>query len=121
MDKAKVEELKKLLLVEKQRILNHMESYDKDLVVSSEDLSEEGDLANSLIYQNISVEMKSRDHAKLRAITEALIKIENNEFGHCEECGDEISFKRLSHNPAAKLCIIHAEEKEKELKYSKSA
>ncbi|MGB0688977.1 MAG: TraR/DksA family transcriptional regulator [Paracoccaceae bacterium] len=40
-------------------------------------------------------------HALLRA----LARIEEGEFGYCEDCGDLISQARLELNPALQLCI----------------
>ena len=44
----------------------------------------------------------------------ALEKISDGSYGHCEDCEEEISFKRLENQPWAELCITHAEEKERE-------
>lgn len=41
----------------------------------------------------------------LEDIERALEKIENGEYGYCEECGKSIPAKRLKAIPWAKLCI----------------
>lgn len=49
---------------------------------------------------------------KLRAVERAIDQIDNGEFGYCEECGDEIGFKRLEAIPGVILCISCAEKAE---------
>lgn len=115
MDKKKVEHFKELLLKHRQQILNvGLLNKSEDLHVSEEDLSDETDLASSLIQQQLSCTIRDREFAKLRRIDMALEKISDGSYGHCEDCEEEISFKRLENQPWAELCITHAEEKERE-------
>jgi DnaK suppressor protein len=115
VDKKKVEHFKELLLKQRQQILNvGLLNKSDDLHVSEEDLSDETDLASSLIQQQLSCTIRDREFAKLRRIDMALEKISDGSYGHCEDCEEEISFKRLENQPWAELCITHAEEKERE-------
>lgn len=115
MKKSKLEELKNLLLQHKTVILNSgiLKSTD-DLHVSSDDLADEADLAASVINQQVTFSMRTREIAKLRLIEEALDRIENGTYGQCEECDEPIGEKRLKNQPWATLCITHAEELERE-------
>lgn len=45
---------------------------------------------------------RSMERAQLQA---ALARIDDGEFGYCEDCGDEIATGRLKLNPAATKCI----------------
>lgn len=115
MEKAKIEKYKKVLLTLKTQILSGgVLKIASDLHTSPEDLSEEGDLANNVIHQEISFNIKNRELKKLREIEEALDRIESNCFGECDDCGEEISEKRLNTQPWTTLCIHHAEERERE-------
>lgn len=115
MDKKKTEHFKELLLKHRQQILNvGLLNKSEDLHVSEEDLSDETDLASSLIQQQLNCTIRDREYAKLRRIDAALEKIAEGTFGHCEECDEEIGMKRLENQPWAELCITHAEEKERE-------
>jgi DnaK suppressor protein len=40
-----------------------------------------------------------------QALLQALLRIEEGEFGYCSDCGDLISYARLELNPALQLCI----------------
>lgn len=114
MDKNKLQEFKALLLQEKSKILNTgMLRKAEDLHVSSDDLSDEADLANTVINQQVTFSMRSRELEKLRAIEDALYRIEDGTYGQCEDCGEPIGEKRLRFQPWTSLCIEHAEEQEK--------
>lgn len=115
MDKAKIEKFKNLLLEAKFKIMNGgILRSAEDLTVSSDDLSDEADLATSVINQQVTFSMRQRELVKLKAIDEALFRIEQSCYGHCEECDDAIGEKRLENQPWTNLCITHAEELERE-------
>jgi DnaK suppressor protein len=115
VDKKKIGHFKELLLKHRQQILNvGLINKSEDLHVPQEDLSDETDLASSLIQQQLNCTIRDREYAKLRKIDAALDRIEEGTYGHCEDCDEEIGMKRLENQPWAELCITHAEERERE-------
>lgn len=115
MDKAKMEKFKALLLHAKVKIMNGgILRSTEDLQVSSDDLSDEADLATSVINQQVTFNMRQRELVKLKAIDEALYRVEQGAYGHCDECEESIGEKRLENQPWTTLCITHAEEQERE-------
>jgi DnaK suppressor protein len=115
MDKKKLDLFKAVLLKHRQQILNGgLLNNSEDLHISEEDLSDETDLATSMISQQISCSIRDRELFKLRRIDMALERVGDGTYGHCEECGEEIGQKRLENQPWSELCIVHAEEKERE-------
>ncbi len=115
MDKKKLEHFQQLLLKQRQQILNvGLLNKSEDLHVSEEDLSDETDLATSLIQQQINCTIRDREFAKLRKIDAALDRVAEGTYGHCQECEEEIGHKRLENQPWTDLCIQHAEERERE-------
>lgn len=54
-----------------------------------------------------------RERQKIKAIDEALEKIEDNEYGICEECGEKINKDRLKILPFARYCVSCQSEIEK--------
>ena len=114
MEKLKVDKYKKLLFEAKAKIINGGTfCSDKDLSVSSDDLSDDADLASSVINQSVTFNMRQRELNKLNAIEEALYRIEQGTFGICEECDESIGDSRLKNQPWTKLCITDAEELER--------
>ena len=115
MEKKKIEHYKQLLLKHRQQILNvGLLNKSDDLHVSEEDLSDETDLATSLVQQQLNCTIRDREFVKLRKIDAALDRISEGSYGHCEDCEEEIAVKRLENQPWADLCIQHAEERERE-------
>jgi len=115
VERKKIEHYKDLLLKQRQQIMNvGLLNKSEDLHVSEEDLSDETDLATSLIQQQITCTIRDREYAKLRRIDAALDRVSEGNFGHCEECEEEIGQKRLENQPWTELCIQHAEERERE-------
>lgn len=123
MKKSDLEKYKQLLLKMKAKILNGgLLRSQEDLTIATEDLPDEGDVANSVINQEISFSMRQRELTKLRNIEEALHRIDNGTFGLCEECDEPIKAKRLENQPWTTLCIAHAEDREREVnKFTKVA
>ena len=114
MEKAKKDKFKTLLLQAKIKIINGgILRSNEDLTVSSDDLSDEADLATSVINQQVTFNMRQRELKKLNAIEEALYRMEQGTYGQCEDCDEAISEKRLENQPWTTLCITHAEEKER--------
>jgi DnaK suppressor protein len=46
-----------------------------------------------------------RRRIEIAQINAAFKRMEENEFGYCVECGDEIAPKRLELNPAIARCV----------------
>ena len=58
----------------------------------------------------IFLNRNSIDVALLREVQEALERVEDSSFGHCMECDEPISIKRLEAVPWARYCISCQEE-----------
>jgi DnaK suppressor protein len=54
-----------------------------------------------------SLELRTRDRYRklIRKIDKALNRIEEGEYGYCEETGEEIGLERLEARPIATLCL----------------
>lgn len=59
--------------------------------------------------QAMSQATNRRRTETLRGIEAALRRIERDEYGECDECGEFIDVKRLEVDPTARLCIGCAE------------
>ncbi len=64
---------------------------------------------DSLTNQGILLSGISKSKARLTALQRTLQDIDDPEFGHCLECGEEINIKRLIALPESKLCISCAQ------------
>ncbi|MEN9722354.1 MAG: putative DnaK suppressor protein [Pseudomonadota bacterium] len=113
MDATQLAEFKMLLLREKQNILNlSKNSRRNDLIISSDDLADEVDLATSEIQQHLIFQMRDRERQMLHQIDSALQRIDNGSYGICEETDEPIELERLKLMPWTRLSAAGAEIRE---------
>jgi DnaK suppressor protein len=55
--------------------------------------------------RNFTLRIRDRERKLIAKIKNALDRLENGVFGVCEECGEDISDKRLRARPVTTLCI----------------
>jgi len=113
MDAKTTTKFRKVLLEEKQRILNNSKNALKnEIVVSQDDLPDETDLAASEINQNLVFKLRDRERLLLQKIDDALVRMEEGTFGTCLDCEESIEPKRLEARPVSTLCIACKEREE---------
>ncbi len=83
--------------------------------MSQEDDAFPDPVDRAMSESNRTIELRKRDRERklIQKILKAIQKVEDNTYGTCEECGDEISEERLTVRPEATLCIRCKEEQEK--------
>ncbi|MBE1284715.1 MAG: TraR/DksA family transcriptional regulator [Rhodobacteraceae bacterium] len=60
---------------------------------------------DALQNQAMAQAQQTRREIEQRQLHAALHRISTEEFGYCDDCGEEIAVKRLELNPTATLCI----------------
>lgn len=114
MDAKTLGKYRKLLIEEKQRILNNSKNALKnELALSPDDLPDETDLAASEINQNLVFKLRDRERQLLSKIDEALGRIDDGSFGSCADCEEPIEPRRLEARPVSTLCIACKEKQER--------
>jgi DnaK suppressor protein len=106
--------LKQKLINDQERILGNFE--EKKMLGDQPNYTEtkdEVDSANEDILLSTSLRFSNRENFYLKKIKKALHKIECGEYGVCEECGENISFARLTARPTSEMCINCKEESER--------
>lgn len=68
--------------------------------------------ASMELDRGLTLRMSEREWNLIRKIEDALERVEKGTFGICEECGEEISEKRLMARPVTTLCIECKREQE---------
>jgi DnaK suppressor protein len=108
--KGRQERLKKMLLEKnrefearlKQELARRMK---EGPVLFASTIRDEGDLGYFGFEQEISRRQLISCAEKLRRITAALERLNDSSYGICEECGAQISEKRLQAMPFAAYCL----------------
>ncbi len=101
------DKFRKLLQQQRQEILQVLESGKNAAGTVKLDQTSVGRLSriDALQSQAMLQEATRRREQSLRDISTALIKIESEDYGFCEDCGEEIAEKRLLIYPTVYLCI----------------
>ena len=114
LKKADLKRFKDMLDEKRTQIIQNAQStLAEDMALDANDLPDEMDLASSEYLQSFTFRLRGREKAFLEKIDRALKKIADNNFGACEECGEEISIKRLEARPETSLCIKCKEDQER--------
>jgi DnaK suppressor protein len=114
MNKAQLKKFKNLLEAKRIELVKKAkQTLDEDMTLDVNDLPDEMDLASSEYLQSFTFRLRGREKSFLDKINKALAKIEEGNFGVCEECGEEVSLKRLEARPETTLCIRCKEDQER--------
>lgn len=113
-DAPDLDHFRRLLEKRRDELLNVSATGDDSAKAVELDQQRVGRLSrmDALQSQAMSLETKRRRELELKRIATALQRIEEGEFGCCEECGEAIAGARLEIDPSARLCIRCASEAE---------
>src|ERR1700740_1226543 len=114
LKKSDLKRFKDMLDEKRNQIIQNAQStLAEDMTLDANDLPDEMDLASSEYLQSFTFRLRGREKSFLDKIEKALKKIDEGSFGVCEECGEEISVKRLEARPETTLCIRCKEDQER--------
>lgn len=114
MDKRRLEYFKKLLLDEKNKILETINKMNENEPnTSMQDYFDElsmydnhpADIGTETFMMGQMINLKNNEENLLMQIEDSLNRIENGMYGICEKCGRKIKEERLEIIPYAKFCI----------------
>lgn len=106
--KQKWKEIKDILLQMKEDTLREISKSLKngaETALISEPSGDIYDQASSERDRELGLLLGDREREKVHAIDEALLRIEENEYGICEECEEEIPLGRLKAMPFTRHCV----------------
>jgi DnaK suppressor protein len=115
---AQLEKLKQKLL-DRQRVLisEIRQKREQAAMEGSEDVlggvGDAGDESVLRMTTDLDLQEAGRDVQELNAIDSALRRMDDESYGVCEDCGQEIGFPRLDAQPTATRCIADQEKFEK--------
>jgi len=113
MSKSKNNEVKENLLAERELLIEKLKG--NDLSVDDAETPDPVDLAVRNYSKNVMLAVSENESKQLVLIDEALVRIEDDKYGICQNCEDEINPKRLAAIPWARYCLSCQELLEKGL------
>ena len=114
MNEKELIEFKDRLLQYRQSLLETSEANESAADTVELDQTRQGRLSrmDALQGQAMSIAALNRRNKELKKVDQALERIQDNDFGYCEMCDEEIGAKRLEINPTVTHCIHCAEKLE---------
>ena len=103
MSKLAIKYLKKRLLAERDLLIDKLK--DNDLSVDDSETPDPVDLAVRNYSKNVMLAVSENESRQLTLIDEALLRIEDDEYGECQNCENQINPKRLAAIPWARYCL----------------
>lgn len=99
--------MKEALLAEKKELIFKA---NNDYEIDSDGDETDEVQANAILA--LTKQLSTRNFLNIKKIEAALDRINNNTYGFCEDCEEDIPEKRLSLNPCFETCVICAEKRE---------
>lgn len=103
MSELNLKEIKEKLLAEREVLINKLKS--NDLSIDDSETPDPVDLAVRNYSKNVMLAVSENESRQLLLIDEALLRIEDEEYGSCQNCEKEINPKRLAAIPWARYCL----------------
>lgn len=114
MKKSELKRFRTILEEKRDAVVRRArETIDQDMTLDASELPDEMDLASSEYMQSFTFRLRGRERHFLQKIEKALKKLDEGEFGICEDCEEPISIKRLEARPETELCIRCKEDQER--------
>lgn len=103
MSELNLDEIKDRLIAERENLLNKLK--ENDLSIDDAETPDPVDLAVRNYSKNVMLAVSENDSRQIILINEALERIEDDEYGSCQNCEKEINPKRLDAIPWARYCL----------------
>ncbi len=114
MDRSKTsdqfqERHRQMIVKKREEVLKELNRELKQKVNQSSEIksllgSDLGDLSTLSVNSDLSASLVTRYSNMLKQLDQALGRIEEGTYGHCEECGEKIDGRRLEIVPSTLYC-----------------
>jgi len=103
MTKLNTKDIKQKLLNEREVLIQKLKG--NDLSVDDSETPDPVDLAVRNYSKNVALAVSENESRQLTQIDEALTRLDDDEYGSCQNCEKPINPKRLAAIPWARFCL----------------
>jgi len=96
-------EIKEKLQAERELLIQKLNG--NDLSIDDSETPDPVDLAVRNYSKNVMLAFSENESRQLALIDEAILRVEEKEYGDCQNCGNPVNPKRLSAIPWARYCL----------------
>jgi DnaK suppressor protein len=105
MKKKDIEYFKDFLTKRLDELLSHADDTVSGMTAPKENFPDPTDRASLEADRNFMLRIRDRENKLIKKIKKGLDRIENETFGICEKCGENIAPERLKARPVTTQCI----------------
>lgn len=103
MNKSNLKDIKEKLLLERELLIQKLKG--NDLSIDDSETPDPVDLAVKNYSKNVMLAVSENESRQLTLIDQAVLRIDDDEYGLCQNCEKEINPKRLAAIPWARYCL----------------
>lgn len=103
MNKTEKKKIREKLLAERDQLYAKLKG--NDLSVDDAETPDPVDLAVRNYSKNVMLAVSENESRQLVLINEAIMRLDDDEYGDCQNCEKEINPKRLAAVPWARYCL----------------
>ena len=96
---------RKKLETDAETLLSEADKTLSEMTDQNENYPDPTDRASAEADRNFELRLRDRERKLLSKIKAAIQRIDDELYGICDECGDDISNERLEARPVTTLCI----------------
>ena len=112
MSDKQLKHFRKILSAWKRELMNEVDRTVHHMQDEAANFPDPNDRATQESEFGLELRTRDRERKLLRKIDSALIRIDEGDYGFCDETGEEIGLKRLEARPVATLCLEAQERRE---------
>lgn len=98
-----MKEVRARLVEERDLLIDKLKG--NDLSIDDSETPDPVDLAVRNYSKNVMLAVSENESKQLTLVDEALLRVDDNEYGLCQNCEKEINQKRLAAIPWARYCL----------------
>ena len=105
MNAEQLEFFKQKLTVWRDELVEESRETISNLQAEVRDVGDEAERATRETENSLELRTRDRYRKLINKINKTLVRLEEGDYGYCEETGEEIGLKRLQARPIATLCL----------------
>ncbi len=107
--KAELEKIKKELMSRKKQLEEELQHLSTEKMSDTQS-QDDGDQVVTITMESLRNSLQDTEYQEYSRIIAALEAIDKGSYGICQECGEQISSKRLKYYPNASRCLTCQEQ-----------
>jgi len=105
MNPVQIEYFRQKLTVWRDELVEESRETISNLQQEVRDVGDEAERATRETENSLELRTRDRYRKLINKINKALIRLEEGDYGYCDETGEEIGIQRLEARPIATLCL----------------